>query len=151
PSGDRAAGAAVLEIDIELRYLPDGFAAAVVDDNRRRPQPDLAQVGARVLLPARTGGGLGQDLDDIDAAEQAIVLPRRSGGWQGLRRPRRPARRYLRRPWRYRRRTGRELERERAVVGVEQHQARGCEVQALDCDTPIEQSRPAERHGHRGG
>ena len=144
PAGDRAAAAAMIEVDAELQHPPDALAAAVVDDDGCRLEPDLAQVGAGMLAPAGARGRLRQDLDEIDAAEPALGIDL-ACRWRN-RRLCRPApdrdlgalaARGLR---------GRcELERKRAVLAVEQRQARRDQVDAFGRDAAAQQRLAAER------
>ena len=144
PAGDRAAASAMIQVDAELQHPPDALAAAVVDDDGCRLEPDLAQVGAGTLASAGARGRLRQDLDEIDAAEPALGIDL-ACRWRN-RRLCRPApdrdlgalaARGLR---------GRcELERKRAVLAVEQRQARRDQVDAFGRDAAAQQRLAAER------
>ena len=79
-AGNRAATATVIEVEIELRYPPDALAGAVVDDDGRRSQADLAQIGTCVLAAARAGGSLRERLHEVDAAERPVCILGRCTG-----------------------------------------------------------------------
>ena len=79
-AGDRAAAAAVVEIDVQLRHAPDALAAAVVDDHGGGPEPDLAQVGAGLLAPPCARGRIGEHLDEVDAPQRSVVVCARCRG-----------------------------------------------------------------------
>ncbi len=143
-AGNRAAAATVIEVEIELRHPPDALAGAVVDDDGRRSQANLAQIGTRVLAAARAGGSLRERFHEVDATERPIGFLGCSSGrlrsvhWPSQRR--RAVRGCMRR--------GREFEGERTFVGIEQREASGHKIEALN-GKPAAQHRPAAERDRR--
>src|SRR5262245_4539496 len=141
---DRTAAAAVIEVDVEFRQPPDALAPIVVDDQRRRAQADLAQIGGGILAPPRPGRCIREHLDEIDAAKTAVA-----GGIGRNRRQRFGVAAAALAIGLADLARGGKLQRQLAVLAVVEHQARRDQVDALGRDQALQTRTGTDGKGRR--